>query len=141
MKKEKPEWPKEMISIPTLREMVSEVLLETEDFVTSNDTFGAKMSLERTSKGEKYHEKMSGDGLLDFPEDPSNPVIRTDEVYSGDIVNENIDFKRLGEETGLRKLAGYEMEGYSFLYSAEENLPHAPSSLCQRRLRSRHTSV
>ena len=74
---------------------------------------------------EEYVKKKSKGGLSKFPEDPSNPVIGTAEVYTGDIVDENINFKRLGEETGQRKLAGYEMEGYAFLKSAEENLPRA----------------
>ena len=109
----------------TLKEIVTGILLESEGFVTSNGAFGPKMSLERTAKGEQYVEEKSDGGINEFPEDPSNPVIGTAEVYSGDTVNENIEFEKIGKETAQRKLAGYEMEGYSFLYSAQENLPRA----------------
>ncbi|XP_065839822.1 uncharacterized protein [Oscarella lobularis] len=125
IKKEKPEWTKEAISIHTLKEVVCKIQLETEGFVTSNDAFGEKMSLERTSKGQQYVEAKSVGGQTDFPKNPTNPAICIAEVYSGNTANENINFKKIGEDERPRKFAGYEMEGYSFLCSAEKNLPRA----------------
>ena len=121
MKQDKPEW-SSVIEIEIVEQLVEEILLEKENYVASKSLTSdfRNRPLERTSEGENYVQKNLG--KIRRPEDP---VVITAAVNTGDVVSEGLSYKKLSKEVAQRGLSGYEMEGYAFLYSAEENLPKA----------------
>eukprot|EP00118_Oscarella_pearsei_P019951 m.214806 g.214806 ORF g.214806 m.214806 type:complete len:622 (+) comp39819_c0_seq32:51-1916(+) len=53
-----------------------------------------------------------------------NPQVLTGPVLTIDVVSENLKFSDLRKVAANRKLVGAEMEGYSFLFSADSNMQY-----------------
>eukprot|EP00118_Oscarella_pearsei_P019955 m.214829 g.214829 ORF g.214829 m.214829 type:complete len:373 (+) comp39819_c0_seq42:126-1244(+) len=53
-----------------------------------------------------------------------NPKVLTGPVLTIDVVSENLEFGDLRKAAANRKLVGAEMEGYSFLFSADSNMQY-----------------
>ena len=101
-------WDPELITLDVLGEAVQHLV--DEGYV---DTDKKKGFIRRTEKECARERNAAGSR--------QKPKLHTMNVYSGDVVNERIDFCRLAKEVGQAELAGYDMEGYAFFHSVRSN--------------------